>query len=123
MKRAFFTLLAVMVILVAPTAFVGKAVANDRDFTIVNGTDDVIDGLWLSTRDSDTWYAVSHFQNLEPGDSTKITFDESGKCQVQVRIHLDDGTAHEWPAGFNLCKVRKIKIYQDNQGNYQAEYE
>ena len=123
MKRARSVVLAGLVIFAAPMACLTQAAANDRDFTIINGTDDTIDGMWLSTRDSDTWYAVSHFKDLGPGDSTSITFDESGKCQVQLRIHLDDGTAHEWPAGFNLCKISKIRIYLDNQGNYQAQYE
>jgi len=122
MKRALAAVSA-LAISFSPMAYVTQAAANDRDFTIVNNTDDTIDGMWLSTRDSDTWYAISHFQTLAPGDSTEITFDQSGKCQVQLRIHLDDGTAHEWPAGFNLCKISKIRIYQDNQGNYQAEYE
>lgn len=123
MMRALSVAFAAVVFCVEPIAFVPAALANDRDFTIINDTDDTIDGMWLSTRESDTWYAISHFHNLPPGESTEITFDQSGKCQVQLRIHLDDGSAHEWPAGFNLCKISKIRIWQDNEGNYQANYE
>jgi hypothetical protein len=115
--------LAFLTLFVAPMTLVGTASANDRDFTIFNDTDSAIDAMWLSTRDSDTWYAISHFEAIEPGDSSNITFDESGKCQVQLRLHMADGSVHEWPNGFNLCKISRIRIHVDDNGDYQAEFE
>jgi hypothetical protein len=96
--------------------------ANDRDFTVINGTGGRIQSVWLSTFGDKQWHRVSDLSNLADGDTTKVSFDSNGPCRVQMRVVTGDGENHDFNDGFNLCTVSIITVYFTNSGSLMADY-
>ncbi len=45
---------------------VSPAIAGNRDFTLINDTRSVIDGVWVSTSDDNVWHVTNGFKPLDP---------------------------------------------------------
>ena len=100
------------------------AVADVRDFKFVNDTNLTVIAMWVSTVDDNRWRVVRNFGDVDPGNTAKIHFDDTGPCRVPMRIELDDGSKPQWYRGFDLFTVRAIKIWYDRSNDtYQATYE
>lgn len=103
------------------------AVAGNRDFTLINDTRSIIDGVWISTSDDNTWHATGGFKALKPGESASILFnvnDATSACVLQLKIHLaNTGASVEWDNGFNFCQLHKIKVwYNYDNSVYRVTY-
>jgi len=109
-----------VVALVCASAWPGKA--NDRDFTVINGTGATIGSVWLSTFSDNQWHRVRSLSNLRDGDTIEVSFDGSGPCRVQLRVTMGDGSNHDFTDGFNLCNVSIITVYFTNNGSMMADY-
>jgi hypothetical protein len=94
--------------------------ANNRNFRLYNDSSVTIAHAWTSDIVDRYWRAVTPFSPIPPGDYENITFDNSGPCQIQLKVDLADGTSHEWDNGFNLCRISQIHIWLNNSGIYEA---
>ena len=106
---------------------VSPAIAGNRDFTLINDTRSVIDGVWVSTSDDNVWHVTNGFKPLDPGDSSSIVFvvnDARSPCILQLKVHLQNsGASVEWDKGFNFCKLHKIKVwYNYDNDAYRVTY-
>jgi hypothetical protein len=98
------------------------SIANNRDFTVINGTGDTIQSVWLSTFGDNQWHRVRNLNNLPDGDTAEVSFNSSGPCRVQLRVVSADGSNHDFVDGFNLCEVSIITVYFNNGGGMMADY-
>jgi hypothetical protein len=97
--------------------------ANDRNFKVINSTNDTIQSLWLSTASDSEWHRVRGLENLDDGGSADVSFDNSGPCRVQLRVVMDNGSAIEFTQGFDLCNINTIRLYFNKQGTMVADYD
>src|SRR5271154_2165159 len=81
-----------------------SVIAGNRDFTLINDTRSIIDGVWVSTSDDNIWHVTHDFRSLSPGQSTSIEFDVNdakSPCILQLKVHLRNlGALVEWDDGF-----------------------
>jgi hypothetical protein len=70
---------------------VSPAIAGNRNFTLINDTRSIIDGVWISMSGDNIWHATTDFGPISPGESTPIKFnvnDVNSPCILQLRVHL-----------------------------------
>jgi hypothetical protein len=116
--RILWCLLPIIVLI-----WCGPAQANDRNFSLINQTAQTITGLWTSTQNDNIWHWVKGFQSIGPDGSSQIVFDNSGPCQIQFQIRLNDGSEHSWPQGVNLCQNGQVTVtFDNNTGIYSVSY-
>ena len=101
----------------------GPAWANNRNFTLINQTEQTITGLWTSIPSDNIWHWVKGFQSIGPNGSSQITFNSSGPCQIQFQIRMNDASEHSWPQGVNLCQNGQVTVtFDNNTGIYSVSY-
>jgi hypothetical protein len=89
-----------------------RALADPRDFTLVNGSPVTIREVYVSSSDTQTWYAdVLGNDVLEPSQRIDITFSagdaDAGKCMYDIRVVGVNG-AEGTMLGVNLCTTTTV---------------
>jgi hypothetical protein len=91
----------------------GSAVAQDLDFTLVNGTGLPIDLIYLAPAGTGHWGPdlLGQYQ-LGDKDSKKLKSDSASGCRQDIKLVFDDKTSAVWPQ-INLCESDKIVLHYD----------
>ncbi|MBA3806469.1 MAG: hypothetical protein H0X14_12245 [Acidobacteria bacterium] len=94
-----------------------------QDFTLVNKTGVVINKLFVSPHNADSWQEdVLGQDTLGDGESLAIKFHRSEKAAMwDMKIEDTKGNAIEWE-NLNLLEISKITIHYEN-GKATAETE
>ena len=103
------TLLVILgiVAIVAPTTL---AWADERDFELINNSSSPINALFASPADNDVWGDNILIENVDPGDSRSILFqDELATCTYDVRVEFVDGSNGELRE-LDLCSTNTITL-------------
>jgi hypothetical protein len=101
------------------------AIAGDADFTIVNSTGYVIDELYVSPNNSQSWgNDILGDGILANRQWRNITFNKRNtQCIYDVRIVFDDQSDAIWE-DFDLCTIHKITLkYNRSNGQTTAIFE
>lgn len=100
-----------------------RSYAYSRNFQIFNDTTSTIQSVWTSAYGDKYWHMVRGLNDLAPGNQSKVVFNQTGPCIVQLRVKIN-GRNYDWRNGFNLCSVSTITIYYNSaSGTYSARYQ
>src|SRR5438874_975560 len=105
--RAFASV-AIAGVLLAST--VGHALADVRNFSLMNNTGALVANLYVSPTDTVDWGDdILGKDVLANGESVAITFGrfDAGKCLYDVKIILKDGTEAKI-IGVDLCTIELV---------------
>jgi hypothetical protein len=86
------------------------ALADDRDFTLVNDSKMVVNELYVSTVQTDDWEEdVLGSDVLDSGASTTVNFDAgvSGNCFYDIKI-VAGGSREFTGSHINLCEASSV---------------
>jgi hypothetical protein len=88
-----------------------SADATNQNFTIRNGTGQVINELYVSAVSSNNWEEdILGRDTLANGESAQITFERSEtQCQWDLRVVFENGQSLE-ERGVNLCQTAEIEV-------------
>jgi hypothetical protein len=96
--------------LFAALALPRVALADDRDFDLINNSTIPITAVYVSPADDDVWGANILTDTLNPGDSRSIVFSgELATCVYDVRVEFDDGSNGEL-RDLDLCSTNSITL-------------
>lgn len=99
------------------------AMAYSRDFILVNDTGLTITGVYLSAAGYPRWIRSQGADWIGPRQNTRISFDNSGPCDMQLRVDFANGIHSEWRSGFNFCQVSVVDIqYNSLTRTINADY-
>ncbi len=100
------SLAALLMVVFATSLYAGK-----QDVTVVNKVKKSIHHIYISEAKSDDWEEdVLGDDVLDPGESVKVTFDNSHKaCKWDFKAVDTDGKEYML-MGVNLCEVATINI-------------
>ncbi len=112
-KRLLFPALALVAALALLTAGTRHTFADERDFTLINGSSAVtITHVYVSASTVDDWQEdILGRDVLEPGDSVNIHFSkfdaDAGQCNYDIRV---DGAGGEQGFLWNvdLCSTNTV---------------
>lgn len=103
MRRLIMAAVILLVTLGATLSLPGhKVLADQRDFTLVNGSSITIVHVYVSPATVDNWQEDVLGQDvLVSGDRVNITFSgyDSSQCAFDIRV---DGKNGEWRAGVSV---------------------
>lgn len=100
-------------VLAAVVAVAGLAWAGTQDFTLVNNTGVVINALYCSPSNENSWQEdVLGVDTLGVGESVTIKFSGFEQCKWDLRVEDADGNALEW-TGLDLCGVSRVTLHWD----------
>jgi len=87
------------------------ALADSRDFELINGTGYPIKHVYIDEASSDSWSDdVLGKDILDDGESVQIQFGSGDKgCQWDMKVVYSDGDTSVWH-GFDLCTINSIKL-------------
>jgi hypothetical protein len=101
-----------------------QSLADSRDFTLQNDTPWDIASVFFSHSQSSEWTRMRMRYTIGSGSSTKVSFDRTGYCQMQVKLRLSNGDSPEWVRGFNLCSASVLVVtYNAASGIYNIRSE
>ncbi len=111
MKKLAFGLVVLL-----GAALSGSAWADNRDFSLINGTGYQIKHVYIDESSSDAWTDdVLGRDVLDNGDSVDISFGKGDKgCNWDMKVTYSDGETATW-TGFNLCTINSIKLLWNKQ--------
>lgn len=114
MRQAFSIAASWAVSCVFSVLVAGAAMADQRDFTLVNSTGDAIDQVFVESVKSDEWGDdVMGRDSLEDGESVDISFEGYGsQCVFDMKAVYADGEAVVW-YDINLCKISRLTLFWD----------
>jgi hypothetical protein len=106
---------ATLALVAAATLVVGtaqQALADPRDFTLVNGSAITIREVYVSTSDTQNWEEdILGAEVLGPGARVNITFPavdgDAGKCMYDIRVVGTNGAEGRMLA-VNLCATTTV---------------
>ncbi|MEG4328427.1 hypothetical protein [Microcoleus sp. herbarium5] len=107
MNKSFRNLMTAVVLSLPITAFsVGSALADQRDFTVINNTTAPIRHLKVGPTGEDDWGDDILGQSvLNSGDSALVYFeDEANLCSYDIKAVFDDNREAE-AYKINLCET------------------
>ncbi len=111
MQRSLRHLLPATVLLFPLIALNSRAAfADQRDFTLVNDSQVVIDEVYVSTVKTDDWEEdVLGRDRLDSGESTVITFSRgvAGTCAYDIKVVTAQNRSFEL-SNVNLCKTNDV---------------
>ncbi|MDA1184491.1 MAG: argininosuccinate lyase [Acidobacteria bacterium] len=112
MKRAFWCWSVVCAVGLSTTV-----AAVDLDFTLVNKTGFIIEELYVSPSEEDTWGADVLGRDVLPdGDTATINFSRrETACMWDIRTIDEDGDEVVWTE-INLCRAVRISLFYDADG-------
>ena len=101
-------LIGVLMLATMAVASTTSALADPRDFTLVNNTDGVITHLYVSTVDTSNWEEVVLGRDvLSPGETVDIYFTGGSDCMYDIKVLVADGReGYIW--GVNLCSTSTV---------------
>lgn len=110
--------------LLAASLFSTPALAQSRDFVLINGTGKQIREVYVSASATDDWEEdVLGEDVLENGQRATITFPKStSQCLHDIRIVHSNGNTADWSA-IDLCKVSVVAVRYDADGDPVADTE
>lgn len=103
------------------------ALADQRDFTIINNNDLSIENIYISAANSGRWgrdWLRGYV--LEAGDTFAAQFNNrSPQCLYDIRVVYEDGTQDIF-TDENICKTTEIEFYgsggdYDQHGNHLGD--
>lgn len=115
LDKSFRNLMAAVVLSLPMTAFsVGSALADQRDFTVVNSTSVPIRHLYVSPTGENSWGDdILGKDVLTSGDSTLVYFtDNANICSYDIKAVFDDNDSAE---GYkvNLCETKSYTFTEN----------
>ena len=84
---------------------------QNRNFKVYNFTRYRITAFFFKTEDSNEWVPMRGEQ-IPAGESTIVTFDQSGPCRLQFRVDTTGGEA-DFLRPFNFCALNWIGVFYD----------
>jgi len=101
-------LIGVLMLASMAVASTSSALADPRDFTLVNNTDGMITHLFVSTVDTNDWEEdVLGRDVLSPGESVDIYFTGGTGCMYDIKVLVADGR-EGYLYGINLCTTSTV---------------
>lgn len=84
----------------------------EQDFTLVNGTDYVIDEVYVAPNTGKTWGPDIMGDGVLDAGASKLVKFRSGTshCLYNMKVKWADGTNSEWSKDFDLCTISKITL-------------
>jgi hypothetical protein len=100
------------------------ALADQRDFRLVNRTGYVVSEVYVSPSATDNWEEdVMGTDTLAKDASVNISFNDRGKaCLYDMKLVHDDGDTATWTK-INLCEVSVVTVRYDKDGDPVAEFD
>ena len=97
--------------LLLSSAFGQSALADNRDFKLINATGYQIKHVYIDEASSDAWTDdILGRDNLDDGDSVDIQFGKGDKgCKWDMKVVYSDGESAVW-SGFDLCTINSVKL-------------
>ncbi len=85
---------------------------SEQDFTLVNGTEYVIDEVYVAPTTAKTWGRDIMGDGVLAAGASKLVKFRSGtsNCMYNMMAKWADGTTSEWSADLNLCEINKITL-------------
>ena len=85
---------------------------SEQDFTLVNGTEYVIDEVYVAPNTGKTWGPDIMGDGVLDAGASKLVKFRSGTshCLYNMRVKWADGTNSEWSTDFDLCTINKITL-------------
>jgi hypothetical protein len=113
-------ILAVAAAVLMPTA----AMADDRNFQLINGTGRTIAQVFISPSNTSAWEEdVLSVDVLPDGEAANIHFvDDLDECVYDIMIVHDDGDRAVW-AAINLCETSVVSAQYQDDGTPIAQTE
>lgn len=115
-----------LVMLAAAAAFLlsTPALADERNFQLVNGTGRTIAQVFISPSDTNSWEEDVLGSDVLPDEGTaNIHFvDELDECVYDILIVHDDGDRAVW-TGINLCETSFVSAQYQDDGTPIAQTE
>ena len=112
------------IIAVAALATSSPALADKRDFRLVNRTGYVVSEVYVSPTAADNWEEdVMGTDTLAKDAGVNISFADRGKaCMYDMKLVHDDGDTATWTK-INLCEVSVVTVRYDKDGDPVAEFD
>lgn len=111
---------AVLAVVVALLAFPATA-ADDRDFTVINGTGYDIKGLYINPPGDEAWTENELKGTLGDGNKFDVKFTQADKgCTWNMKVTWTDNS---WSIfrGLDLCKISNVTL-KYNKATDTASY-
>jgi hypothetical protein len=85
---------------------------SEQDFTLVNGTEYVIDEVYVAPNTGKTWGPDIMGDGVLDAGASKLVKFRSGTthCLYNMKVKWADGTNSEWSKDFDLCTISKITL-------------
>ena len=100
------SMLAVLALVAMSMVQAPRVLADERDFTLVNGSRSVITHVYVSPSESNSWGDdVLGRDVLDPGESVFIYFSryDPSSCFYDIRVLSDGGAGEGMLRAVNLC--------------------
>ena len=109
---------------VAALSVSGPAVADERNFQLINGTGRTIAQVFISPANVSDWEEDVLSVNVLPdGESANIHFvDDVEECVYDIMIVHDDGDRAIW-GSINLCEASVVSAQYQDDGTPIAQTE
>ena len=118
LKKFVFGLLAAIVLLFGATAHA----ADDRDFTIVNGTGYAIKFVGVNAPGDEVWNENELSSTLADAASKKVKFSGADKgCTWNIKVTWADDNTSSFFRGLNLCTINTVTL-KYNKASDTASY-
>ena len=116
--RLFFAAAGAALLIASP------ALADQRDFRLVNRTGYVVNEVYVSPSATDDWEEdVMGRDTLGSDESVNISFPNRGKaCLYDLKLVHADGDTATW-SKINLCEVSVVTVRYDKDGDPVAEFD
>ncbi|MEI8395442.1 MAG: hypothetical protein WCF85_11945 [Rhodospirillaceae bacterium] len=97
--------------LLSGIAFALPALADSRDFELVNGTGYPIKHVYIDEASSDSWSEdILGRDVLDNGESVKIEFGKADKgCKWDMKVVYTDASSAVW-SNLNLCTIDSLTL-------------
>lgn len=109
-------------VLIASTSLVN---AYSRNFKFTNDTTVRVDQIYFSTPVDTKWKPIRMDGTIGPNESANVSFDNSGPCNLQVRIHYTEAgrsKSVEWQDGLNFCSNSTLTLEMNSDGSLFIRY-
>lgn len=85
---------------------------SEQDFTLVNGTEYVIDEVYVAPNTGKTWGPDIMGDGVLGAGASKLVKFRSGTshCLYNMKVKWADGSNSEWSKDFDLCTITKITL-------------
>jgi len=101
-------LIGILMLASLAVATTTSALADPRDFTLVNQTDGIITHLYVSAVNTSSWEEdVLGRDILSPGESVDIYFTGGSDCVYDIKVLVLDGR-EGYLYGVNLCTTSTV---------------